>query len=281
MSVGTVRSLGDGAYLFHWPAGFYLSPFLVTADGVVAIDPISSVAARAYREAIASVTDAPVRAIIYSHDHRDHIVGAADLAPDAEIIAHPLAAARIAARRDPDIRPPHRTVDDGDVLRFGRHEIQVRYFGPNHSRSNIALILPTGAGPLLSFCDVVEPDVAPYRELPDTDFAGLLHTLDAMATLEVAAVLGGHAGPGSVEWIRWYRQYFDDLLAATAQAYQASGGQTPMPGEDGVAMTERVRQQTCQAAADAVRSTWGHWRGFDAWAPRTADRILSYLITGN
>jgi glyoxylase-like metal-dependent hydrolase (beta-lactamase superfamily II) len=276
-----VEDLGGGTYLFRWKKGFYLSAFLVTSEGVVAIDPIDKLAASHYRQAIASVTSAPIRAIIYSHDHRDHIVGAAELAPDAEVIAHPKTAARIAVRGDTDILPPSRLVKDEDELSFGQHRIEVHYFGPNHSQSNIALLLPTGSGRLLVFVDSVEPGVAPYRELPDTDVMGYLHSLDCAAQLEFDYVIGGHCGPGEPEWVRQYRQYLTDLLAATENAFKSTGGQTPRPGEDGVQMTERVRREACHAAVARVRDRYGHWRGFEPWAPLTADRFLSFLITGN
>ncbi|GIW06917.1 MAG: hypothetical protein KatS3mg060_1722 [Dehalococcoidia bacterium] len=281
MSDWTVEDLGNSVFLFRWPSGFYVSLFVVTNEGVVAVDPINAAAARAYRAAIARVTDAPIAAIIYSHDHRDHIVGASELAPDAEILAHPRALERITTRRDADIAVPTRLVQDEDDLRFGRHRIGVRYFGPNHSQSNIGLLVETDGGTLLSFCDLVEPGLAPYRNLPDTDFAGLRHTLDRCIELGVDLVLGGHAGPDRANWLVWNRDFYRDLLDAVKRAYAASGGQEPLPGEDGVAMTERVRLAVCNAAADALRPTYGAWRGFDAWAPQTADRVLSYLITGN
>ncbi len=59
------------------------------------------------------------------------------------------------------------------------------------------------------------------------------------------------------------------------------GGQKPLPGEDGVQMTERVRNETCARVAERLRPRYGHWPGFKQWAPMNANRTLSYLITGN
>jgi hypothetical protein len=157
----------------------------------------------------------------------------------------------------------------------------VRYFGPNHSTSNIGLLVETDAGRLLLFSDLVEPGLAPYRNLPDTDFAGLRSTLDQCLSLDADLVLGGHAGPGRADWLAWNRDFYTDLVEVTARLYAASGAETPRDGEDGVAMTERIRTSVCAGAAEALRPKYGHWRGFDAWAPHTADRVLNYLITGN
>lgn len=278
-----VDDLGAGTYVFRWHPGFYASAFHVSTDGVLAIDPVDDRAAAAYRAAVASVTPAPVTHVVYSHDHRDHACGARVLAPDAEVLAHPRAAERIAARGRDDQRAPTRLVTGG-VLALGGTEVAFRHHGPSHSDSLLAVYLPTAAGRLLVACDVVEPEVAPYRELPDTDLRGTLAALTAMAAEaaagEVDRVLGGHCGPDDPWWIGAYRDYFANLLAVTEAVWARSGGQVPAAGEDGVAMTERVRRDTCLAVAERLRPRYGSWRGFDAWAPRNADRVLSYLITG-
>ena len=276
-----VDDLGKGAYVFRWRPGFYASPFFVTSDGVCAVDPIDDRAAAAYRAAIASVTEAPVVAVLYTHDHRDHACGARVLSEDAEVIAHPRAAERIARRGADDIRIPTRLVADEEVMEFGGVWISARYFGPNHSDSNIALFADTDGGRLLVFSDVIEPGVAPYRDLADSDLAGIVSTLDALEHERFDLVMGGHLGPGPRSWADDYRTYFHELVDITAQEFASMGGQEPLPGENGVQMTERVRNETCARVAERLRPRYGHWRGFTEWAPLNANRTLSYLITGN
>lgn len=278
-----VESLGRGVFLFRWHPGFYLSCFIVGNRGVTAVDPIDDAAAVGYREAIASVTDLPLTRIIYSHDHRDHICGGAMLRAgfDCEICAHESCRHRLEQRGDTDIPRPTRDLGDGEVIADGGAQIEFRYFGPNHSNSNLLLLLPTDRGRMLVWVDGVEPGVAPYRNLPDTDFGGYLHSLAAVEKLHFELVCGGHTGPDHRRWVTDYHDYLLRLRDATAVAFRAGGGQMLRPNEDGVAMTERVRIEVTQAAADAIADRYGSWRGFAAWAPQTADRILSYLITGN
>ncbi len=276
-----VEDWGNGVHLFRWTKGFYLTAFLVTDEGVVAIDPIDREAARAYRRAIESLTRAPITAILYSHDHRDHIVGASELSTTAEVFAHPKTSERIAKRRDPDILPPTREVRDGEVLAFGRHRIETHYFGPNHSPSNLLFGLPSGRGRILMWVDGVEPGVAPYRELPDTDVAGYLESLHRASELSFDLVMGGHTGPDNRAWVADTGRYLSRLLDATRDEFGKSGGQQAEPGEDGVTMTERWRAGICTRAAARIGDEFSNWRGYKEWAPRTADRLLSYLITGN
>lgn len=276
-----VESLGRGVHLFRWLKGFYVSPFVVGARGVTVFDPISEQAAAAYRDAVASVTDRPILRLVYSHDHRDHACGGHVLAPDCEVCAHAEARRRIERRGDRDIPLPETLLGDGDVLADGESRVEVRYFGPNHSDSNLLFLMPTDRGRLLVWVDGVEPGVAPYRNLPDTDFGGYLHSLEQAMRLEFDVVIGGHTELGAPAWVADYREYLLRLLEATDAEYRAAGGQMPQPGEDGVAMTERVRGEVTRAAAARLPERFRQWSGWRQWAPQTADRILSYLITGN
>lgn len=276
-----LESFGRGVYLFRWHKGFYLSAFVVGECGVTAFDPISAHAAAEYRKAIASVTNKPVERLVYSHDHRDHIVGGAALAPDVEVCAHPEGARRIERRGHDDVVAPNVELGDCAAIVTGAEAIEVHDFGPNHSDSNLLFVIPTDRGRMLVWVDGVEPGVAPYRNLPDTDFAGYLHSLECAARLEFDFVVGGHTGPGEKRWVQHYLDYLLRLRDATDEAYRATGEQTPAAGEDGVAMTERVRREVTSRAVQSLDDRYAQWAGFREWAPMTADRILSFIITGN
>jgi glyoxylase-like metal-dependent hydrolase (beta-lactamase superfamily II) len=59
--------------------GSYNTIFLVTDEGVVAVDAPPSIGQN-YLKAISEVTDKPITHVIYSHAHLDHI-GAAGIFP--------------------------------------------------------------------------------------------------------------------------------------------------------------------------------------------------------
>src|SRR5918992_1359329 len=66
----------DGVYIFRY--GGAQAMFVVTKEGVIATDPIGygrPQAVTTYLEEIKKVTDQPVRYVIYSHHHFDHIAG--------------------------------------------------------------------------------------------------------------------------------------------------------------------------------------------------------------
>ena len=277
----SVEDLGEGVYLFRWWPGFYVSPFLVSGDGVLAVDPINREAAALYREAVAQITDQPITKIVYSHDHRDHIVGADVLAPEAEIFAHPGTLASLQRRGDPDIPHPTQLVDNGDEIQIGDKRVAIHYFGPNHGYSNIAMEFTTGIGSMLVFVDTMEIGIVPYRTLPDTNVHGYISSLERAAALGADWVLGGHSGPGPGSWIESYLNYFTDMEDALRRAEAAITEAPSASVEDVIAQGELYIDAVIAQAVDDLRTNYGHWRGFEAWAPLNAQTVRMYMITGN
>jgi glyoxylase-like metal-dependent hydrolase (beta-lactamase superfamily II) len=279
-----VENLGRGVYLFRWSEGAYVSVFVVGANGVLATDPINRRAAAAYREAVHEVTPLPITEIVYSHDHRDHIVGADVLAPDAEVIAHRNTLAHIRYRKDPDIRPPTRLVEDGEVIEVGGRRVGVHYFGPNHSDSNLALSFDTDRGQLLMFVDTLEIGIVPYRTLPDTNLRGYLSTLKAAAALHPDLVLGGHSGPGPGLWIDNYLGYLEAMQRSCARAMAAPdpAGTPPATSADTIiAAGEAHTNRVVRAVMDDLRPRYGAWLGFEPWAPLNIQAMMMFLTIGN
>ena len=80
-----VYSVTDGV---HVAVGFGLAnSILVEGDECVfVVDTMASVeSAREVRSAFAAISDKPIGALIYTHNHADHILGARGLAPEGEI----------------------------------------------------------------------------------------------------------------------------------------------------------------------------------------------------
>ena len=64
-----VEEIRDG--LFWITEGAYNTIFLITDEGVVAVDAPPTIG-KNYLKAISEVTDKPITHVIYSHDHIDH-----------------------------------------------------------------------------------------------------------------------------------------------------------------------------------------------------------------
>jgi glyoxylase-like metal-dependent hydrolase (beta-lactamase superfamily II) len=123
------HQIRDGLY---WITdGAYNTMFLVTRDGVVAVDAPPTFGPN-YLKAIRKVTDQPVRYLIYSHEHLDHIGGAALFPKGVQIVAQEQTAAILKRRNDPRRPLPNITFGDRYSLKLGGEELQLIYPGPNH-----------------------------------------------------------------------------------------------------------------------------------------------------
>jgi len=102
---GTTKVEGtDNVYIFRNVN--HQSMFIVTNDGAIATDPIAygrPTGGQAYVDAIKKVTDKPIKYLIYSHHHYDHIAGGkAFKDAGARIIAHERVTERLAPLGDPN-----------------------------------------------------------------------------------------------------------------------------------------------------------------------------------
>ena len=98
----------DSVYLFRY--GGHQAIFVVTPDGVIATDPIAyrrPQAALTYIDEIRKVTAAPIKYVVYSHHHYDHIEGGKPFKDlGATFIAHKNAKARLEELKNPDVVLP-------------------------------------------------------------------------------------------------------------------------------------------------------------------------------
>src|SRR5262245_53658316 len=134
-----LREIRDG--LFWLSDGAYNTMFLVSSQGVIAVDPLPTLGSR-YLEAVAKVTDRPVTHVVYSHEHADHIAAAELFPKSASIVAHAETAAILARRKDRRRPPPRVTFEDRFVLQVGDQTLNLEYKGANHSPGNLFLQAP-------------------------------------------------------------------------------------------------------------------------------------------
>src|SRR5882762_11278679 len=132
----------DNVYIFRYMG--HQSMFIVTPDGVIATDPISERRpVKPYIDAIQAVSKAPVKYVIYSHSHFDHIAGGKPFKDlGATFVAHRNAKARIAALKPDDVVVPDQVVDGSSNITLGGTTLELNYVGKNHSDSTLVMRLP-------------------------------------------------------------------------------------------------------------------------------------------
>ncbi len=93
----------ENVYVFRYQN--HQAMFIVTKAGVIATDPISygrPQAAKTYLEEIRKITKAPIKYLIYSHHHYDHIAGGKVFKDaGAKVVAHRRAKERLSTLQGP------------------------------------------------------------------------------------------------------------------------------------------------------------------------------------
>ncbi len=134
----------DNVYIFR--NGNHQAMFIVTPEGVIATDPVAygkPTGGQTYLDEIKKVTNQPVKYVIYSHHHYDHIAGGKALKDaGATFIAHKNAKDRLARLQDPHTVLPDETVDNERTIKLGDTTLELKYVGPNHSDSTLVMRLP-------------------------------------------------------------------------------------------------------------------------------------------
>lgn len=238
--------------------------FVVGDDGVTVIDALGSPSlARALLAAIARLTPRPVRRVIVTHYHADHVYGLQVFADaGAEILAHrggreylnsdgartrmTIARRDIAPWIDATTRlvPAHRWLDDGGLdLDAGGVRLELRHPGDAHTVEDLIVRLP--ASGIVFAGDLVFRGRIPF--VGEADTRGWLAALEAIAAMRPRILVPGH-GPAArlpEDGLGFTRAYLQDLRATLGPPARAF-----VPFDD------------AYAAAD-----WSRWRGvpmFDA-----------------
>lgn len=183
--VGEIR---DGLY---WLTdGAYNTVFLVTSDGVIAVDAPPTLGAN-YLKAIAEVTQQPIKYLVYSHEHTDHI-GAAYLFPKgAKIVAQKETAEILVQRNDPRRPLPTIAFSDKYRLELGGQTLILDYPGINHERGNIFIYAPRQK--TLMLVDVVYPGYMPYKNLGIAeDIPAYIEVHQRALQYDFSTFVGGH-----------------------------------------------------------------------------------------
>jgi glyoxylase-like metal-dependent hydrolase (beta-lactamase superfamily II) len=132
--------------VYIWRNGGHQAMFIVTKDGVIATDPVAygrPQGGQQYVDAIKKVTDKPIKYLIYSHHHFDHIAGGkAFKDAGARVIAHKNATARLKTLKDPHTVIPDESVGNKKVIKLGGTTLELHYLGLNHSDSTLVMRLP-------------------------------------------------------------------------------------------------------------------------------------------
>lgn len=184
------------------------SHVIVTDEGLVVVDGTCRGDGNPawLKQELDQLYDVPVKYVILSHDHEDHICGLQVFDDTAVTVSHARNREHI-VREGRNTSVPDVVFQDEMEIHLGGKKIVLYYFGPTHSNNLIQVHFPE-EGVLIA------PDIARAERslaLPDfrdSDIDGLIDTLGILGKLDdVELVVPGHWGPTTQESFLEYRDY--------------------------------------------------------------------------
>ena len=237
--------------------------FVIGDDGVAVIDTFQDPRpAKVLLGEIRKRTSLPVRFVVNTHYHLDHVNGNDVFgAAGALIVAHPNVRAWMRTENlkmfDPPITPekkarlaalplPELVIDSHADLYLGSRRINVRYYA-GHTGSDLVVSVPDAR---VVFCgDMLWKEHVP--NLIDSSTAAWIQSLDAMQKdYGVSTWVPGHGDVANAQDVLTFRKYLADLRDGVKRQQAA--------GKSGATLVD--------ALLPGLRSHYGKWAFFNDYA---------------
>jgi glyoxylase-like metal-dependent hydrolase (beta-lactamase superfamily II) len=232
------RIAGD---VFQFKNNFHNSVFMVTPDGIVLVDPINREASSWLKAELWRRFNQPVKYVIYSHDHADHISGGEVFADSAIFVSHDQAKRDIITERRPT-PVPDITFTDRLTLELGGKQVELSYVGRNHSDNSVVVNFP--AERVLHAVDFIPVQAVAFKDLPDAYVDDWIDSLKKVEAMDFDVLSPGHGRIGVKRDVRAYRGYMEQLRNRVSELARA--GRT-------------VDEVVARVTMDRYRS----WSGYD------------------
>lgn len=235
--------------VWQFQNNFHFSVVVVTADGVVATDPINAEAAAWLKAQIDSQFGKPVTHLVYSHSHGDHASGGA-------VFAAPVVIAEANAPEAIDGVAPTMRISEPTSIETGGKTLELVPLGPGHGTDMMAMVIrPEGVAFVV---DVVNPGRLPYKDFPGADIAGLVEQTRRVEALDFEILAPGHSRLGDKSDAVAGREYVEWLMAAVTSELKA--GKTPD-----------------EVVATLDTSAWQGWAAYNDWRDLNIQGMARWL----
>ena len=222
----SVPSLGGKGYfvkkiapeVYFFSTGVYNNLFIVTREGVVITDPMKG-KGKLLKKAISEVTTQPVKFMIYSHSHIDHI-GDAYLfeGNGVQIVAQIETGKALKKYKDKNRPIPHINFGTNYSLSVGGISIELIYPGEGHGKGNTIIYIPSRK--IMMYVDAVTPKSVPFKNFAYTiDIVSQIKGIEKALKLDFDIYVAGHLNrPGTREEMQEVLAYYYASRKASIKA---------------------------------------------------------------
>ncbi|MBV9223768.1 MAG: MBL fold metallo-hydrolase [Acidobacteriaceae bacterium] len=185
-----VKSVGGGVYVIS--DNGWQSAFLVTKEGVIVFDAPASFG-ESIPSAIAKVTDQPIKMLVYSHAHKDHIGGSAAFkgSKDLQIIALDSVSNFLKEMNDANRLIPNVTFKTEKTLTLGGQTVELTRHAYHSNEGDLFIYVPQAK--FLMAIDCVTDGYVPFQGFDiTTNFHEYRKVFDELLAYDFDTFVGGH-----------------------------------------------------------------------------------------
>ncbi len=265
--------------------GTHNATFYVSDKGVMLIDPLSGGSGKSVIEAIKSVTDLPITALVYTHYHLDHLGDAQIFVDNAKkeniklAIIAPQAVADQVARYGNQIPVPTKIVSTKKgYFIFDGLKVSVSSANDTHSIDNSMFLLE--GEKVLHYADAIEPeDFIPYFRLVGAlDIAPLEKNLNKIQKMDWEYLNAGHANVGSRKDIKKHLTLINDIRDAVNMAFsEEEFGKYYTPNADILVSVHKFHDGVAENALGKLKQKYGTHPRFNATMKSHVELMISNL----
>ena len=258
---------------------FYGTIFYVGDKGVLLIDPLGYQGSF-IQKAISSVTNLPVTAILYSHNHADHIGDAKYFVDEATKAGKTLRIIASKATADKQVFLGSKLPKATEVVAwpngsftFEGLKVQLSGFERAAHADDHGVWLLTNEK-VAHLPDLVNPDQPPFWNFAGSEnFTYYESNLKQLGELEWDYLSGGHGNIGSKADIKFYHEFLGDFKAAVGKALGEiafGSGVDPKTINAHTAYLPTWLDLIAKNVTDALRPKYGNYYGFEYATPSNA-----------
>ena len=182
---------------------------MVTKEGALVVDAGITCASEWLNKEIKKRFNVPVKYVVLTHGHADHIAGSEVFQRDgATVVANQRAIEPIVGEKLP-YAIPDRVFDKEMEIKLGGETVKLYRVNPSHSDNMTMVLFPRQKA--LQCTDVCQNKTMPFNDFLDFYYTGWLETLDWVIAQDVDVIDVGHYNLATREDQVALRRYMVDL----------------------------------------------------------------------
>ncbi len=279
-----VKSVGGGVYVIS--DNGWQSAFLVTDEGVIVFDAPASFG-KSIPSAIAAVTDKPIKYLVYSHIHKDHIGGSAAFKniKDLKIVALDTVSDFLTEMNDPNRLVPNATFKNEMTIALGGKTVELTRHDFHSNEGDLFIYVPQAK--FLMAIDCVTPGYAPFEGFDiTTNFHEYLKVFDELLAYDFDTFVGGHlTSIGTKQDVLMTKEFTLDVYNTVKRIHNSMNQAAVWSvtarqiGPDNEFLLFKVLLD--KVASESVNELQPRWinrlAGVDVWLPSHVNTALIYI----